>query len=74
MMESNSGAVTKFEVPPTLATAIRMAVVPIGADDAVAQRGKVASGWEIYYAAGHPVIWKSGERLYQPPNQVQKDC
>ena len=22
--------------------------------------GEVASGWEIYYAAGEPVIWKSG--------------
>ena len=73
LSDSDSGIVRQLEIPPTLAAAIRAAVVPIGADDADAQHGKVASGWEIYYAAGHNVIWKSGKKSCAPQSPVQTD-
>jgi hypothetical protein len=55
-------------IPSTLAAAMRAAVVPIAADDALAQHGEVASGWEIYSAAGEPVIWKSGGTVRKKEN------
>ena len=40
--------------------AMNAAMVPLGSDEFLAQRGEVASAWQIYQAAGSAVIWKSG--------------
>ena len=47
-------------LPHTLAAAMNAAMVPLGSDEFLAQRGEVASAWQIYQAAGSAVIWKSG--------------
>ena len=61
-------SMTVTGIPSTLTAAMRAAVVPIAADDALAQHGEVASGWEIYSAAGEPVIWKSGGTVRKKEN------
>eukprot|EP01052_Picozoa_sp_SAG31_P036979 SAG31_NODE_4696_length_3026_cov_3.073454_2_plen_707_part_00 len=47
-------------LPASLVVAMRRAVEPLAADEFVAAKGQVGSGWQIYSSEGQPVIWKSG--------------
>ena len=54
------GDAASLPLPAPLSAAMRAAVSPLAPDEFEAQRGEVASAWQIYRAGGAAVWWKSG--------------